>query len=139
MKFVVNRAKWRAGDEGENAVGKGPTSLRNSDGFMCCLGHCALQLGAKPSEILDCGMPNEVTDKNGNYKVLPVIAVAVNGQGYSRDSSLSEQAAEINDDDKLTQAQRERKLKTLFSKFKHKLEFVGVARKNKAKKEEPCY
>lgn len=134
MKFVVNRSKWRAGDYGDNAIGEGPTSLRNADGFMCCLGHCALQLGAKPKEIINCSMPNEITDKNGNYKVIPVIAVKFSGEGYCRDSSLSEQAAEINDDKKLTQAQRERKLKTLFSKFKHKLEFVGVARKQKVVK-----
>lgn len=129
MKFVVNRSKWRAGGWKENAIGEGPTSLRNSEGFMCCLGHCALQLGAKPKEIIECAMPNEIADKNGEYKILPIITTKVSGQEYAEYSSLSEQAAEINDDDTLTQVQRERKLKSLFSKFKHELEFVGVAHK----------
>ena len=125
MEFVVKRSKWRAGDDGVNAIGKGETNLLNEEGFMCCLGHCALQLGAKKSEIDGQAMPKDILDKNDAFKYVPILNVK-KGE-FINDSKLSEQAATINDDDKLTTEQRERKLKSLFSKFKHSITFVGKA------------
>lgn len=119
MKFVVDRSKWRCGSDSFNKVGKGMTSLLNSDGFMCCLGHCALQVGATASQIKNNGMPRN-TDV-----VLPVLSKKHKVYNFIIDTRLSEAAAKINDDVSITTNERERKLRSLFSKFKHKLVFKG--------------
>lgn len=122
MKFVVDRSKWRCGFDSSNQAGHGETNLLNGDGFMCCLGHCALQAGAKKKDIKDKLMPNNISFHipvlNKESKTYP---------GWYKDTKLSEAAAKINDDSELTLKQRERKLRSLFSKFKHKLVFKGKA------------
>lgn len=128
MKFVVKREKWRCGGNGsdENKVGKGSTYLRNEQGFMCCLGHCALQLGVKSKEMIGVDMPDGVGLKGDNpVKVIPVLTKKSKTSSFPTDTTLSTKAATINDDEKLTTKQRERKLKGLFSKYKHQIVFTG--------------
>lgn len=61
-KLVLDYSKWRAGGApcGPNKIGKGATALLNKEGFMCCLGQWACQLGA-PLEMLNgMGEPSEL-------------------------------------------------------------------------------
>lgn len=120
-KFRIRRKKWRCGlteSPGVNSHGSGQTALLNGQGYMCCLGQCASQLGVRRDKLLDASTPEDIdfSDK----RRIPVLT-KFNGL----DSQLSDHAVEINDDDKTTLEQKEKLLKRLFSKFKHQLEFVG--------------
>ncbi len=125
MKFTINRAKWRCGgiettwNPNKNLVGKGDTALLNPEGFMCCLGQIACQLGVKKKDILEEAEPCDIN------KELPVLTKRLDNFGEYDNSQLSSQAMRINDDPNLSLAERERKLKSLFSKFHHTLVFKG--------------
>ena len=43
--YTLDVRKWRCGGSGEHALGEGDTYLRNSRGYMCCLGQFAEQRG----------------------------------------------------------------------------------------------
>jgi hypothetical protein len=69
MKFVVDRTKWICGaDNIKTKKGKGVASLLNSQGFMCCLGHCCLQLGITKKSMLNKGSPIQVSMSNDRLK-----------------------------------------------------------------------
>ena len=61
--YTIDCLKWVSGD-GLNRIGEGATKMLNSEGHMCCLGHCALQDGADPAQMLDMNMPAVV----GNFE-----------------------------------------------------------------------
>lgn len=50
-QLVIDRAKWRTGDESSLKSGKGRTMLKNEEGYMCCLGFYCVQAGI-PEEII---------------------------------------------------------------------------------------
>lgn len=127
MKFVVDRSKWRCGGNSKkaNKIGKGSTNLRNNQGFMCCLGHCALQLGATTKDITRKPMPHDVVIN------LPILVTKPNQYGLVGDSMLSKRAANINDDSTLSLTQREKKLKAVFKRNHHEIIFKGKAVKSK--------
>jgi hypothetical protein len=117
-EFVIDRSVWRAGGGSDNKVGIGLTYLMNNKGFMCCLGQTCKQLGYSNEQLISVSTPENLE------KHIPYFTVK-DKSGVFVDSKLSSRAVEINDDTKLTREQRERKLKSLFSKFKHKITFVG--------------
>ena len=40
MEFIIDKSKWRAGQNSDHQVGEGNTELLNKEGYMCCLGQC---------------------------------------------------------------------------------------------------
>lgn len=116
MDFVVRRSKWRCGSGGDHRHGTGVTLLLDSNGLMCCLGHCALQLGVKKKQIFGISMPGVCL----NVKVL-----THNRKTNNKNTKLSLMASEINDNTSYTDEQREEELRKLFKKFKHTITFVG--------------
>lgn len=60
QKLILDYSKWRCGEDGPHPVGTGKTELKNTEGFMCCLGQWSVQLGATEDEILGRGEPNEI-------------------------------------------------------------------------------
>jgi len=141
MVFTVDRSKWRSGGDGKNKIGIGATALLNPSGFMCCLGQTCNQLGVKKVDLVKLGEPSEIdSDK---YKKFPDIFVDIE-EDYSYDdeypielsfsnSKLSEDAMEINDDEDISQKEREKRLRNLFKEHGHKIKFIGESRK-RAKK-----
>jgi hypothetical protein len=109
----VNRATWRCGSYNDYKHGIGPTYLLNEQGFMCCLGHCSLQLGATEKDILDKAGPSSVRINLGPLH---------KDDGYT--SVLAEKAMEINDDE-YTREERELKLTKLFAEYDLELVFEG--------------
>lgn len=131
MDFVVDRSKWRCGSIGDNAKGLGnKTYLLNKEGFMCCLGHCELQLGRSKKIIFNKSLPSNIfislSINNDNDPF-----VFKNRYGHVASSDLSHDAVAINDDYKLTTPERERKLKELFKKHGHTIKFIGKSVKYK--------
>ena len=121
--FVVNRNTWRCGISGKNSRGLGTTYLLNLQGFMCCLGQTCKQVGVPDKKLLEKSYPDYVKIQSDEKPIRYFTKKDKNGSIIN--TKLSQKAIRINDDSELTPEVRERKLKSLFSKFKHKLEFVG--------------
>lgn len=120
MVFTVSKRKWlrdRTADKRKPKYYIYPGGqLLDTDGKMCCLGFCAIQLGAPKTSLLGMGMPYSLK------KAYPVISKLVIGKVES--TQLSIQAADINDDDSTTSDEKITKLTTLFKKFGHEIIFV---------------
>lgn len=120
--LVLDYSKWRCGDNGENRLGEGNTSLLNMEGFMCCLGQFSLQL--------DKDVTEELIIKNGNphdisiTKRIPLLTKKDNKYGF-KDTAFSENAIKINDDAKSTPDQKISKLRSLIKKYKYKLKVIN--------------
>lgn len=122
MKFVIDRSTWRCGgDKKPSKKGRGDTRLLNKQGFMCCLGSCALQVGADKTSIKNFYLPKDTK------LVLPVLTKEENNGDWKfvKDSKLSYTAVCINDRDDISQKEREHKLKMLFKRNHHELVFRG--------------
>lgn len=122
-KVRINRAKWRSGDcsHGGNSAyqsGYGDTALINDEGFRCCLGFAACQLGKiSLKSILNLSTPEELPR---------VITPLSERTEYGvRDTRFTTTCIEINDDQDITQKQRESKLKRKFKTKNIQLEFYG--------------
>jgi hypothetical protein len=123
MKFIVERSKWRSGgDNGKHQVGKGFTFLENKEGFMCCLGFCAKQLGYR--NIVSLGEPEDIELSSDESNAILDFHNNEHGRYYSN-SILSKKAIFINDDDEINQKEREKQLRELFKKHGHQIVFKG--------------
>lgn len=118
MKFTVDRATWRCGNYGPYKKGMGSTKLLNEEGFMCCLGQCALQLGATKEQILDAFGPTQLPMQ------LSFLSIPSEDSGLTL-TNLSIQAMNINDSNNFTPKNREELLIQAFARDGHELEFVG--------------
>lgn len=131
-KFIVDRAKWRCGEDGKESLGTGRTALHNESGYMCCLGMVCEQSGLKVPK--DNCLPNP--SYYGNQGIFPKhqleakIPFLINIQeehgnfNYSS-SEFSISAMNINDNPRLSQLARESSLKKLFLKENIELEFIN--------------
>jgi hypothetical protein len=85
---------------------------------MCCLGFACLALGAKKKDILDQAMPDMVADDEAREKLKGL----VNSHGDSSQFALD--AAEINDNDEISDRERERELRQLAKENGFRFVFV---------------
>lgn len=125
MRFTVDRSKWRFGDTADLGDGRGETLLLNSKGYMCCLGFCMKQLGYADDDLISYGSPFEVTDASTPFTRRFEEEGKIVDTGLSVDTVLSEEAMRINDDEDISNEERESELSNLFSKHGHEIEFVG--------------
>lgn len=117
--LTVDRHTWRCGMDGPHARGEGNTAMRNEEGYMCCLGHIALQLysDTDPMSMVGWGEPECCQ--------LPEGPLTYWEDGVCRNTELSQEAMAINDDLVITNEEREKQLTELFADSGFKLEFVG--------------
>jgi hypothetical protein len=110
MKIRVSRRRWLRGGEGV---------LLNSSGKMCCLGFGARQCGVKAKDIRGRTMPAiiPVAARTQALCDSPLLAGDYN-------SALANAASTINDDDAISDKERETKLRDLFAGFGHQIVFV---------------
>jgi hypothetical protein len=138
MKFTIDRAKWRCGgDDNRTARGEGATLLRNPQGFECCLGQVACQLGCTPESILHVGEPMGMLEldmprgsprsaREGVEKLRPILLNKDNC-----DTKLASLAMTLNDDGTIgngvlmTDEYRETHLRELFQEHGHEIEFIN--------------
>lgn len=116
-KITIDRSKWRTGDHGENATGKGETALINKQGYKCCLGFVAQQAG--PRQAL-----KGIGEPSGCQKHIKGLTV-VNQYNNFKNTQLTFNAMNINDDESTTPRQKEKKLRTLFKNSPYQLVFEG--------------
>ncbi len=113
----INRAKWRSGQNGDLHTGKGEARLLNGEGFMCCLGFAAHQLGRiNKGKMLDIVQPEDL-DK----VITPLSYKGV----FICNTKFSEECITLNDDRKITRKQRERRLIRKFNAQGIDLKFHG--------------
>lgn len=140
MKFVIDRSKWRCGDVGEHWVGLGDTRMLNVEGYMCCLGQVARQLGVPDEDLInhgescDCGQWHSVKVEydDGDWctdyvrKDTPeMLAMDEVMHKKVREGVLEYYAIKINDNQNTTPEEKEAALKDLFAEAGHEIEFVG--------------
>ena len=118
-KVRINRAKWRTGNDGHNSTGKGETLLLNPEGYMCCLGFAAKQLGKVSNAIvMDNGQPEDL-----GRVITPLTKRQI--FGIICNTEFADQCVGVNDDSRLTRKQRERNLIRKFNAQGIDLEFFG--------------
>lgn len=115
MTFTIDRATWA------NAATADRSTLHDTQtGMMCCLGQICHQTGTSYAKLTNLTDPEEV---GMDIRSPRVRALLLNEHGGS--SALSGRAMLLNDDPDLSKAQRERKLKALFRREGHELNFIG--------------
>jgi hypothetical protein len=134
MDIIVKKKKWSRGNYPNfKCGGNGGNLLNGDDNKMCCLGFACRQLGLKPKDIMDVGMPSGLHfgyDHNKRTdEFMKKIEVLVNQRGkkddrYYEDRSFVKKAAKLNDDPDITDEVRMTKLTALFKKNGHNITFV---------------
>ena len=120
-KFVVKRSKWYRGE------GDAESRLQTSKNKMCCLGFYAKECGLKKKDILDIGSPGEVPYDIKNLWdtfLLESKTHFYTDEPSISDSSIANDMMEINDNEFITEKERELRLKELFKTQGIKLKFI---------------
>lgn len=127
MKFVIRRQNWMRG------VANARLCDPDTD-HCCCLGFVSFQLGKERKNLVDVAVPTSVGDVE--YLTFPypedAPKTAVHGMWadgkYQGETLLTSCAMGINDDQNITEEERERRLTILFGIFGHELVFEGDGR-----------
>jgi len=109
MKFTVDRKTWVRGLK-PGIV----TKLLNKHG-RCCIGFVCQQLGATDDELRDKGRISDLA---------PGVKLRI-GSGLDGGFTWIGEAYHINDDYKITDAEREKRLSELFAANGHEMEFIN--------------
>lgn len=91
-KLILDYSKWICAEGSCHQVGNGHVALLNNEGYMCCLGQWALQLGASKEMLLNNGEPSECNT------LLPGLNIERGDDEGYRNERFSDQAIAINDD-----------------------------------------
>ena len=122
IEVVIDRTRWRTGQDSVCSTGKGDTLLRNKSGYQCCLGFLAKTVIPKET-ITGHSEPHQLN------VIIPEITDYRKGTGnLIENTQLCCDAMTINDCLTTTPKQKEKELKKLFAKSRYKLTFVGEYR-----------
>lgn len=120
-EFTVYKDSWIRGDgfvyndDGER-IYLGNSELLNNDGNMCCLGFLGESCGVSNARMLGQIEPNDVDrNKHRNYPEL----------GYD----VWNKFISVNDNFRLTDRQRQDRLRRMFKKIGYKVSFKGSENK----------
>ena len=123
----IDRAHWRTGGRSYDNL-YGETLLKNSQGYMCCLGFIGEVLGhdlsgGKPCPANTIRVPakNTLDPDKEHWPEL-----TEDDEGTVQDSGLAAEAMELNDEDEIDNEEREDRILTLFEDTTYALEFVGA-------------
>ena len=125
MKFTIPRNKWR-----NSHHGKGSTLLLNKEGYQCCLGFCAEQLGIERKTLLRKSNPYNLFVYHNHFDpsrifVTGLIVDVQQGFSVEAHTPLTNRAITINDSDAYDLQLKEQLLTRLFAENGYELEFVG--------------
>jgi hypothetical protein len=115
MRITVSRRRWLRGGDGE---------LLNKSGKMCCLGFGVRQCGVKAKDIRGLSMPSRIARPARTKALLDSPLMVVDELYWASNSKLSDDAASINDNDKIVDKEREKQLRSLFRAHGHQIVFV---------------
>ncbi len=115
-EYTIDRSKWCCG--GDRFIGGGDSALMNDKQRMCCLGQICNQAGIPKKKLLWEGEPDSI------ISTVKVPSWLLNDDG-NRNSQIANKMININDNDVLTQKEREQQLKKETRKAGIKLTFKG--------------
>jgi hypothetical protein len=126
-KLILDYSKWRCGYEGEHKLGEGQTLLLNEEGYMCCLGQFARQLNGKitNSVLLHKGEPGDIVVEIPNLNLVRDYGSSDEADFQSENTSLSDNAIEINDEAGTTPEEKIGELKKLFGDYNYEIEVIN--------------
>jgi 3-methyladenine DNA glycosylase Mpg len=122
MTFTIDRATWANASTTDQS-----RMFDSANGMMCCLGQICKQTGTPRKHLIDQIDPADVGD---NIRSARVQTLLLEEDGSC--STLAVSAMNMNDNPALTKRERECKLKALFLKAGHKLNFVGRSPRHRA-------
>jgi hypothetical protein len=135
MEFTIYRDSWRRGGSHKTEI-DGKTYLLNDQNKMCCLGQIAFQAGIPLAELMELTEPRRVRAAFADSLEAGSIgyycaedADSDNDEFAVCNSQLADNCMPINDDPKIDDAERERRLIEEFAnKSEHRITFVdGIA------------
>lgn len=109
--FVISRQRWLRGT--------GDGLLRDAAGKSCCLGFIANQLGVPFKAMRGTGQPAELAREYHE----PLLGFLIDA-AHITPTALTQCAVDINDEEGLPGAERERALRKLFAEHGYTLRFV---------------
>jgi len=115
MKFTVDRQTWYRGKD------TGESKLLRYDGTRCCIGFVGKQVGCTDDDLLDVAEVIKMDSNNRNFPVWMREPYTHKGGGRT----LIGEAYHVNDDENLTDEQREARLKELFIEAGDEIEFIN--------------
>jgi len=118
MKFEVKRSEWYRGCAIQSAlfVEEAKRVKDEPDRKRCCLGFFANACGLSDNQICDCQGPfNIPEDVSANF---------ASPHWHKLSSKLSGDMMTVNDDETLSDEEREERLIVLFNRAKHEIVFV---------------
>lgn len=137
LEVVVNRPQWHRG-QGGSGYGEGDNSpsalLIPGTGKMCCLGFACIAAGLTPDQIRGKGYPYNIEQMttrarpSEDPKILPPSLqplVAYEPDGYVMNSDTGSRLAKTNDDESITDVQREERIIALGAGVGLKFTFVN--------------
>jgi hypothetical protein len=119
-EFTISRSTWRSGDDGIHKHGNGLTLLQNKEGYCCCLGQIAKQIGFVEKDIAYRGEPCLIP------KLQPCILTRLDDYDdgdYYYNSKFSDELMAINDDRYIDIIERERQIIEKAKEFKVTIKF----------------
>ena len=112
MKLTITRSNWLHGEKYNSRL------LRTSDNKMCCLGFLAKMLGSSDDDIKGQYSPATAP------KVAWIEGMVDSDSVCKLDSRISDHLMQVNDNQLITDTEREEKLQSLFSTLGVEVEFV---------------
>lgn len=120
--YTLDVSNWRCGDFGLHALGKGPTKMLNSEGFMCCLGQFSCQSLDNPAVLQGEGTPSAVARQIGELYNSHFVKPDNDYEYLSTD--LARNLWKVNDDKLTSPAKKVEQIRTLLAQEGHDLVVV---------------
>ena len=112
---MIKKSEWATPDKVKSI------KLKDSDGMKCCLGFVCEQLGY--TDIADLFLVEDVARNVGEH-LENFTSDSIYHCGTIVDSEFSTSCVYINDDEEITNAERQKQLKKIFKENGHKLRFI---------------
>ncbi len=128
--ITIDRSRWCRGGRFTDEEDMDDAQLLTTISTMCCLGFFCHQMGIPKKELLGIGTP-EAVPYNYGKKITALVNIdeGVDGGASATaglsDSAFSNKAMEINDNTKINEKDREKRLKKLFAENDYRVVFVG--------------
>lgn len=117
-KFTIKRSEWYRGK------GSDDSRLLNEDKQKCCLGFYSLSCGLRSQDIRDMASPYDVIEEHNKLWKSFLITEPDESNELDWNSRDANQLMSINDDEKTSDAHKEKKIITMFKKHGIAVKFV---------------
>lgn len=123
--LIIDRSKWRTGENGDYSTGVGRTLLLNNEGNMCCLGFECLRIGLSKEQINGKGAPDNHDMKFIIWRTNRANHLLDKKNGIILGSNWMTEAIGINDDTTIDSVTREARIIDHFKLVGITVKFTG--------------